>query len=201
MFRTKRSGAQAAPPGEFQSYVQRGATIQTYRPLGHIATAVLAVTAQVIDTLIAVPFPLATSCRMDRLGFNCSVAAAGSSARVGLYRSISKRNVYPGALVIGTAAISTAAAGWKEENVDLTLTPGLYWSVYLAGVLAPSVHSWSIAGAIPYNPILGWTAANPPVAQHSLRVAFAFAALPATFPGGAAYSTLNGVFISGRFSA
>jgi hypothetical protein len=187
--------------GGFSYYIQRGATMQTYRALTHEPGTVPGASAQAIDTLIACPFPVGLGCRLDRIGFNVTALAAGSSGRVGLYRAISARNVYPGALVVDSGAILTTSNGWKEANVDTPLRPGLYWSVYLAAVLAPSVSTINIAGAAPRNPILGWTAANPPAGYGSLRVAFAFAALPAAFPGGAALNAGPSTLITGRFSA
>jgi len=198
-----RGGHFPPPPvlGDVGYYIQRGATIQTYRELGACSPggATLGV-AVPIGTLVAAPFIIGLDATLDRIGFNCTVGAAGSSARVGVYRSTSPRNVYPGALVVDSGAISTVANGWKEANIATRLAPGLYWRVYLAGVLAPTVSTLGPA-ATPTSPILGYSAANPPTPFNSLRVAFAFAALPATFPGGAALNVGSPVFISGRFSA
>jgi hypothetical protein len=187
--------------GGFEYYIQRGATLQTYRPLGHVVGQAIQAATQAIDTLIAVPFPVGLSCSMDEIAFNVSTLAAGSSARVGIYRATSAKNIYPGALVVDSGAVATTSTGFKNTAVSVNLKPGLYWSVYVAGVLAPQISGWGVSTTNPGNPILGYTNANPPLCNHSLRVAFAFAALPATFPGGAALSAGPGTAIFGRFSA
>jgi hypothetical protein len=187
----------AEPFGDLAYYIQRGATLQTYRALNQIFSSTDVPVAQPIDTLIAHPFPIGLGCTLDELAFNVTTLAAGSSARIGIYRATSSRNIYPGALVVETGAVATTSAGFKNTAVAANLTPGLYWAVYLAGVLAPTVSAGSAAANPP--PILGWN--NTPAALHSLRVAFAFAALPAAFPGGAALNAGVATRIWGRFSA
>lgn len=189
----------AAVLGDVNYYIQRGATLQTYRQLGPIYNSTPGPLAQAIDTLIAVPFPIGLGCTLDEIVFNVTAGAAGSSARVGIYRATSPTNIYPSSLVIESGAVSTVAGGWKNTAIAATLTPGLYWAVYLAGVLAPTVSSYVVGAGPNANPILGWN--NTPAVLNSLRVAFAFAALPAAFPGAAALSQLAGVQVWGRFSA
>lgn len=189
--------------GDTSYYIQRGATLQTQKLLCQESIAVTAVVAaQPIDTLIAHPFQIGLGAVLDQLNFNCTVGAAGSSARVGIYRATSRRNIYPGDLVVDGGAISTVAAGYKSAAIAATLRPGLYWAVYLAGVLAPTVTLIpNTAANLHASPLLGWSAANPPVANGSLRVALAFAALPAAFPGGAALNIGPSTAVYGRFSA
>lgn len=198
MPRTKPFGPLIVP-GDVSYYIQRGATLQTYRMLcDRPAPVTLATAAQAIDTLIATPFPIGLGARLDRISFNVTALAAGSSARVGIYRATSRKNIYPSSLVVDGGAIVTTSNGWKEAVINTPLRPGLYWAVYLAAVLAPTVSTLPSGGGVS-SPILGWT--NTPVASHSLRVAFAFAALPAAFPGGAALNAGLSSAIWGRFSA
>lgn len=187
--------------GDLSYYIQRGATLQNYRILAHQAASAPTPVTVAVDTIVAIPFPIGLGCRLDRIGFNCTTLAAGSSARVGLYRAISPKNIYPGARVVDSGALATTSTGWKEANINTPLSPGLYWACYLAGVLAPAVSGLVVGGTGPANPILGWTAANPPVPNARIQVAFAFAAFPATFPGGAAYSALAMPQVQARVAA
>lgn len=190
--------------GDVGFWIQRGATIQTQRLLADSSACVLAVAAQAIDTLIAIPFVVSLGAMLDQINLNVTAAAAGSSARVGIYRATSPRNLYPGALVSGTdaGAIDTTTVGYKTSAVTATLKPWLYWAVYTAGVLAPTVNTIpNVATNAHCTEILGWTAANPPASFNSLRVARAFAALPATFPAGAALNAGPATALFGRFSA
>lgn len=137
-----------------------------------------------VDTLFATPFILARAVSLSSLTFNVQAGAAGSSARVGIYANTRDTLLYPSSLIVDGMDIATVAMGVKTSAVGpLTLAPGIYWSAYLASVLAPT-----ILGVPAYNlhPLLG----NDPatlVVRSFLSLAFPYAALPATFGAGAAY--------------
>lgn len=190
----------APPLGDVNFWIQRGASLQTSRMLnGQPVPNALLTAAQAIDTLHAIAFPIGLGARLDRLSFNVSALAAGSSARVGIYRSTSRRNIYPSSLVVDSGAIATTSNGYKTAAVNVPLKPGLYWSVYFAGVLAPTVSVIPNTATNIANAIAGWD--DTPVARNCLRVALAFGALPAAFPGGAAWVGGPMTAVWGRFSA
>jgi hypothetical protein len=194
----------AFPPapvlGDVGYYIQRGASLQTYRLLPQLVYPVpIAAQAIAADTLVAVPFVIGLSAVLDRIAFNVTVLGAGSNARAGIYRATSPRNVYPSGLVVDGGSISTATTGWKEANITTPLRPGLYWAAYLCSATAPSVNASGSSATIAMQPLLGWT--NTALPFNSLRVAQAFGALPATFPGGAALNASHGAAVWGRFAA
>jgi hypothetical protein len=204
VFRAKRTGGKELTPGDVSYWIQRGATLQTQRLLCQLTGPFAILTAaQAIGTLIAIPFIVGFRATLDQLNFNVTVAGgAGSVARVGIYRSTSRVNVYPSSLVVDAGQVDTNAIGYKANAAVATLRPGLYWAAYLAGVAAPTVHIVANSAANPHaSPLLGWTAANPPVANGSLRVAQAYGALPDPFPAGAALNSGPSTAIFGRFSA
>jgi len=84
----------------------------------------------VADHLYATPYLAARTLTVDRIATEIKVAAAGKSARLGIYRN--GTNMYPGALVLdcGTidcGTIDCGATGVKEIVIDQQLSQGLYW--------------------------------------------------------------------------
>ncbi len=186
--------------GDVNYYIQRGATLQTYRLFSHLTLTIpIGTQAITADTLVAVPFPVGLSAVLDRIAFNVTVLGAASNARVGIYRATSARTIYPAGLVVDGGSISTATTGWKEANITTPLQPGLYWAAYVCSATAPTVNAMAGTPTNGVQPILGWT--NTALPWNSLRVAFSFAALPAAFPGGAALNAGHGPAVWGRFAA
>lgn len=129
-------------------------------------------------------FPFVAPARggvLDRIGYNITTTVAGNT-RVGIYTATSESNLYPAALVVDSGSIVNAQTV-KTATINVALTPGsLYWVVML-GDAAPTVRAMGIANCsflLGYDNTLG-TAGNA-----GLSVAFNYAALPATFPAGAA---------------
>lgn len=142
-------------------------------------------TAKAIGTLFATPFIVPVPGKVDRLGFDVQATAVGAVARLGLY-NMKAGDFYPGELIIdGGEQDAAGAVGFKSTAADFYLDQGIYWWVYTAGVLAPTVRCVAAADV---NPLfLGMTTA---LAQRTeISVARAYAALPSTFPAGAAYGT------------
>lgn len=176
-------------PGNFDFYKHVGSTDDRYYLGGCNSGHSLSTAALTVGTLYAVPFVHGGGGIIDRIAFAVTTGgSAGSVARVGIYKSISRTNLYPGDRVLDGGEQSTTSTGLKSATVDQKLIPGhLYWLVYLAGVAAPTVRIINPGGGPQILGIdntfaatgigLGWS------------VAFSYAALPATFPAGGTIAT------------
>jgi len=147
-----------------------------------------------IDTLRCAPFIVARPTRIDRIGFQVTVVGgAGSVARCGIYRATSRISIYPGTLIVDGGEKDCAAAGGigvKSTVIDKWLDPGiLYWFVYNAGVSAPTSAAVLLNGSGIMPAVAGMAAGTLTDTSATLAVASAYAALPATFPAGAAFGT------------
>jgi len=192
----------APTPGDVSYYIQRGATLSTYRLLGSVSKVTLGTFTPSLNLIYAFPFPIGKTVRMDRLMFNLTViAGAGGVARAGIYRATSLRELYPSGLVVdGGEFATTGANGNRDAVVNVVLQPWLYWRVVLFGVAAPTISECG-AGIPGMNDILGWQAANPPAPWSIATVAQAYGALPSTFPAGLALSATRCPAVWGRFAA
>lgn len=144
-------------------------------PLGTYAA--FAITA---NRLYAMPFPNPAARTITRMAVQVTTNAAGT-AHLGIYAD--DGTIYPGALVADAGEISLATVGLKEiTGLNIALSANmLYWLVLvnsagttIAGVTAGT--GWHLLG----NAL---TALNV-VADDYWYVAFTYAALPGTFPGG-----------------
>lgn len=79
----------------------------------------------VADHLYATPYMAARLLTVDRIAVEIKTAAAGKSARLGIYRN--GTNMYPGALVLDCGTINCGTTGVKEIVIDQQLSKGLYW--------------------------------------------------------------------------
>lgn len=141
----------------------------------------LATGAPTINTLRAMPLIITKTTTIDQMAINITTLGAGSNVRVGIYSD--NGNNYPDALIADAGSISTAAAGIKTytTNLPVTLQPGLYWMAIVGNGTAPTMRTFAVGGM---NPVLGYASTLPANAQFGWSVAFAFAALPATFTAG-----------------
>jgi len=151
--------------------------------------------------LYAVPFLSGNNTAIDGLGYNNDDITA-SNVRIGIYDTLSITDLYPNALIGASAVIPTgSAAGFKSDTaLIVNLNPdSFYWAAMVCSVTLNQMRSMPIVNS--YN-FLGRP--QPPAGTMSshIRVAFTYAALPATFPAGAAQQ--GGVvspLIFQRFSA
>lgn len=151
------------------------------------------------NVLRAVPFRApARGCTIDQLAFLVTTLLAGN-ARIGAYRATSESNLYPGSLICDSGDISTGSATVKTfAPTPFVLTPGeLIWLVHV-GSVAPSLRSIPV-GAL--DAILGTDTAMGTAPGIGLSVAHAYAALPASFPAGAAALTAAVPSLAARLSA
>lgn len=158
-----------------------------YTGPGNIGTTALA-----IDVLRAVPVYIAKNGRINRLGFVITTAGgAGALARIGIYASDPNNSYYPTSLLVDGGSFDGTGTGVKNTVVDVPVQAGqVIWLVYSAGVAAPTINS--LTAKTDGGHLLGFASANPILANSSLTVALAHAALPAAFPAGAALSTTAG---------
>ncbi len=161
-----------------------------------------------VDLLHGIPEYIASPVKVSSLG--CAVilnGAANSLVRVGIYRATSRTNLYPSTLVAGSDAGELALNGLWSTNVfatPITLTPGLYWFTLVCGAQANAnatrCRAPRCSQMAPLYGHWGAAAANTIYAGRYMEVAYAYAALPATYPaGGSLFNTADqapGIFYS-----
>lgn len=153
-----------------------------------------------IDALRAVPFVVTRTGVINRIGFVITVVGgAGALARCGVYSADPANSYYPATLLAdGGSQIADGTTGFKSTVVNIPVEAGqVLWLVYSAGVAAPTINALS---AKTDNHLLGSSSANPIVANNSITVSLAHAALPATFPANAALSATAGPAVLIRYA-
>lgn len=145
------------------------------------------------DTLYAYPFIVPVSQSFDRMIIEVTTARTNGEARIGIYED--DGSIYPGDLVVASAAIDCTANGFKPQVIAETLTAGLYWLVInhdgdsAVGFRAIDYDHTSPIG---YYSILGHDEdnflTNPDIFW---QVAEVYGALPDPFPGGASRTNNN----------
>lgn len=154
--------------------------------------------AVVRDSLRAFPIVCGRDGIIDSIGFRVVTGVANAVARVGIYNS--NQNNYPNALLFdgGEKDCSVSSTTHTTSiSPKIFLKAGLYWGVAVAGVADPNV-VLGVAGS--YPTVMGNSTtlgANP--IRH-LAAAFAYAALPATFPAGGSGSGANPFAVWIRYS-
>ena len=165
-----------------------------------VSSSTATTVATVVNYLYAFPFYYENPRTIDRLAFYVSTAGvAGSVGRVGIYEATSPDNLYPDSLIIDGGEMACDSTGAKTATVSQALEPKkLYWFVFTFGVGTPTLRACTIYSVADF---LGF--ANTLATAHNtgIRVATAYAALPATFPSGAALITTNPMLGYVRFSA
>ena len=179
------------------SYAHKGTTVDRRAIVAGVlpwsvpvmGNATVAVAA---DTLLAFPFILQTTTKMDTITFRVgTVGTATAAARVGIYRD--NGNTYPGALIFDSGSIAVDS-GTGAKNTTITsglqiFPPGLYWAVYVNGVAAgPLLRVQS--GATHLIGIQGVDSGGGSIAGgYGYSVAHTFGALPDPYTGGATMLT------------
>ena len=141
-----------------------------------------------INTMRAFPFYLESPRTADRISFYVSTAgAAGSLGRMGIYKATSVSNLYPDTLVQDCGEFACDSVGAKTYTGTVTFEPKvLYFMVFNFSVAAPTIRA---AQAYATPDFFGFSSATTATKTTGLSVASAYAALPATFPAGAAAYT------------
>lgn len=175
---TARWIAQAGAAGGAENYFAHRKSERYYT---HWDNYGMTTTWLTINYIWAIPFIVPVQQNFDRIALRVTGAAAGRVMRLGIYED--DGDVYPGDLVHGTAELDNSTTGCKEENINETLDPGLYWLAVLAG--GPSSTG---VRALYYqysaHCVIGRTACDDLVPPCAYTGAQAYGAMPDPFPGG-----------------
>lgn len=164
-------------------------TFESHYLAGTANAAALSATAHTINTLYAIPFVFNTAMRVEEISTEVQTEAAGAQIRLGIYDATdeARGDPYPNRLVWASGVLAGTVVAVVGESCEVDLEPGrLYFAVYTAGVLAPTIRSPIRGSMIPFQGIDAAFGANP---GWGYQVARTFAALPDRFPTGATSST------------
>lgn len=155
---------------------------------GVVSQATFTADAFGVDTPVGYPVVIGKDSIIDRIAFEVtSGGAAGSVARVGIYRATSPTNLYPSELVVDGGEHTTTGVGVKASTVEVFLKAGLYWFMYHCGVNYPTIRMVPVAALSPTFGLPSDFGANPNNRIDGTGL-FSYGAFPATFPAGAALS-------------
>lgn len=169
-------------------YINGGGLPASYYYAGIDNAVALTTGAPSANVLRAIPFIASSKGGViDLLAFRVTTLLAGNG-RIGLYASITNKNIYPGKLIIDSGDISVGSNGVKTFACSANVDAGqIYWLVYLSSVAAILRCSDVANSTVPS--ILPDDNSMPTTRSIGLSSAFAYAALPADFPASAAYVT------------
>lgn len=127
------------------------------------------------------PFVADRDMLMEGIAVNVTTGLAGN-ARLGIYAD--DGNLYPGALLYGSADVATGTAGVKSfTGLNVQLRGGdLYWAAYHSSA-AVTIRTLALAGCWA---LLGSDATLPVAPGVGWDVAQTYGALPDPYPAGAA---------------
>lgn len=165
---------------------------------GAVNQAALSTTTFAANTIYAAPVILPGGV-LDTIAFETTATGAGSTTRVGIYANTSENVLYPSSLIVDGGSIDThTAAGVKSTAINVALSPGLYWFVMVQTATLPTMRYMLSASC---NHIIGLPPTMGASLNPTITVAFAYAALPASFPAGAATNTVIRPLIAVHYSA
>lgn len=134
------------------------------------------------NTIYYVPIRVRDTATVVRLGLKVTTAAAGKSARLGLYNSA---NQVPTSLILDAGTVSVAATGVVEITLSHAIAPGVYWlAVVSDGTPTVMASPLTVEGMS----MIGTDTAGG--TENLVLQAFTFGALPAS-AGTITYSTGN----------
>lgn len=146
-------------------------------------------TGPVVNTLYAVPFPLARTTKFDLVECEVTTLGAGSNVRLGIYRD--NGNCYPGSLIFDSGNISSATTGAKSATITAALQifqPGLYWLTYENSATVPQIRA--LPGGGTCWPTLGFaTPFGTTLPGIAYTVAHTVGALPDPYTAGGTIRT------------
>lgn len=140
----------------------------------------------VVNTLYAMPLNVGPSFPIAGLEISVVTLVAATLARLGVYED--DGTGYPGALLLDFGTVSTAAVAIATIAGVVAASARPRW-LALVGNGAPAL---AITAASLFDPPFGYSAGQTNRFDWGFSVAFAFAALPATFPT-ASVTTLNSI--------
>jgi len=130
--------------------------------------------------------------RVDKIGFTL-YQPSSNKCRLGIYAD--NGNVYPGNLLFGSDEIDLSGLMYPEVDINLTLTPGIYWLaiIFNADTYAQGANDLGYGLIRPDVP-------SPSGIVNTYRVSYSFGPLPETFPSGAYVTGLRPVVMLRRAS-
>ena len=130
--------------------------------------------------------------RVDKIGFTL-YQPSSNKCRLGIYAD--NGNVYPGNLLFGSDEIDLSGLMYPEVDINLTLTPGIYWLaiIFNADTYAQGSYDLGYGLIRPGVP-------SPSGIVNTYRVSYTYGPLPETFPSGAYVTGLRPVVMLRRAS-
>jgi hypothetical protein len=119
---------------------------------------------------------------IDTVYMEATAVVANAVGRCGIYTNANDNAPYPAARLCDSGELALATAVVRSASVTVPHAPGLYWFVTLTGTADPTLRAIAVGGM---SHILGMSSAF--ARQFYYEVAFAYAALPATFPDSATF--------------
>lgn len=168
--------------GTYKNSTDYAIGYNVWREAGRTTCTAGGTVAYTANRLVAIPFVVDAPFRIDRLAFHCTLAGAGSAARVGIYASVNdaRGDLYPGALLVDGGSQATTGTGLKTSTVSVDVEPGrLYWAAYVCSATAPTVRSLPVAALYP---MLSGITGTGTAAGWGVYVTFTYGSLPAVFP-------------------
>ncbi|HEV8015206.1 MAG TPA: hypothetical protein VGP48_06715 [Stellaceae bacterium] len=135
-------GIRLGPSFPFPGYISG-----RYYVAGLTTNTTLTVTANQLYTM---PFFCFRKQSFTKIGLQVSSFIASSNCRLGLYAPLVSNVAAPGALVLDSGAVSTAANGAIEATVGVTLNPGLYFAAALFSAAVGVIEANSSNNLIPW---------------------------------------------------
>lgn len=170
--------------GDAMNYRRVGATPDRWYAAGGISAAALVTVTPTANVLRAFPFIVPYMTTLDRIAINVTAAVAGN-ARLGIYAD--DGNCLPAERLLDAGEVSTATTGVKPLTISQAITAGtLLWLAHVGSAM-PSLRAIPAGASIP---ILGYDATLGTDCGIGWSVAYTYAALPASWPGGAAVITV-----------
>jgi len=168
---------------DLAGYRRVGATPDRWYPAGMRNCAALTTVAPTANVLRAYPHIVPYKTTLDKIAINCTTLTAGKQ-RLGIYSD--DGNCAPGARLLDAGEVDTGTTGVKAIDIAQVIEAGTLLWIVVVGNAAPTLR------ATPANagsPILGYDNTLGTDAAIGWSVALTYAALPATFPNGAAVIT------------
>lgn len=164
-----------------QSFLQRGTSPLNVAYAGAVNQTAHGTLSSTVDVLRAYPVVVPGGV-VDTLYMEATAVIANAVGRCGIYRNQDDHTLYPTSLYGESGEFALATAVVRSASVTLTIPPGLCWFVTLTGVAAPTLRAIAVGGM---SHILGMSSAF--ARQFYYEVAYAYAALPASFPASATF--------------
>ncbi|GAA0360918.1 hypothetical protein [Bacillus horti] len=160
---------------------QIGALAPIFQPSGswRTNTAVAGPTSESIligaNLFDAYPFLVTETSSYNALGIRVDVPATTGTARLGVYKD--NGSCYPGERMVDAGTLPVTETGVKTAEINVTLTPGLYWLVRNSNS-APGLSGMAREFTYP----IGMDNSLQGAPAGAIRVSQPYGALPDTFP-------------------